>query len=184
MTETKEDTETFTVTLTSPEPAVTCTGKTPHYENGCALLKHYAAEDGTISLLELGTAIGDLKAGTITQAEFDFVTATWKAGGSINAKCSGCYTPPAAPAQGQLEELTYPASVEHGASLNIAFKVHNTGGQAGTFNAKLYQGSTKVGSDSRMIVQPGSTAGGAIANVTAPASGTSVTYTLKLFLET
>ena len=46
-----------------------------------ALLKHYDSNnDGTISMEELMTAIDDRKAGTITQAELDFIEAAWQRG--------------------------------------------------------------------------------------------------------
>ena len=183
MTETTEDTETFSVTLATPEPAVTCTGKTPHYSSGCSLLKHYDADNnGKIPMAEWNAAVSDQKAGKITQAELDFVTAAWKAG-TINAKCSGCYTPPAAPAQGQLEELTYPASVNHGADVRVGFKIHNTGGSTGTFIARLYKGVLHAGTDWRAVVHAGDSPSGAI-TVKAPTTGDHVYYTLALFLET
>ena len=87
------------------------------------------------------------------------------------------------PASGRLEELTYPASAQHRANIRVGFKIHNTGGSTGTFIARLYQGSTKVGGDWRAVVHAGNSPSGAI-TVTAPSSGTSVSYTLKLFLET
>ena len=92
-------------------------------------------------------------------------------------------TPPPPPAQGQLESLTYPTSVDHGADVRVGFKIHNTGGSTGTFIGRLYQGTTKVGGDWRAVIHAGDSPSGAI-TATAPASGTSVTYTLKLFLET
>ena len=97
-----------------------------------------------------------------------------------NFGCTFEHTPPA---QGRLESLTYPSLVDHGANVRVGFKIHNTGGSTGTFIARLYQGSTKVGGDWRAVVHAGDSPSGAI-TATAPATGTSVTYTLKLFLET
>ena len=93
-------------------------------------------------------------------------------------------TPPPPPAQGQIEELSYPTSVEHGEDLRVTLSVHNTGGQPGLFIARLYQGSTKVGVDSEATVQAGHTFDNIAVQAKAPGAGTSVTYTLKLFLRT
>ena len=85
-------------------------------------------------------------------------------------------------AHGQLESLAYPASVKHGDDVRVFFRIHNTGGQSGTFISRLYQGTTMVGSW-RTTVPAGKYTGGTI-TPKAPSSGSSVSYTLKLFLET
>ena len=88
-----------------------------------------------------------------------------------------------APAQGRLESLTYPASVEHGADVRVGFKIHNTGGSTGTFIARLYKGVLHAGTDWRAVVHAGDSPSGAI-TVKAPTTGDHVYYTLALFLET
>ena len=109
-------------------------------------------------------------------------------GGLICGHASSDYiyvdvTAPIPAAHGQLEGFTFPASVAHGANIRVGFNIHNVGGQTGTFIGRLYQGSTKVGIDWRAVVHTGDAPSGAI-TVKSPSSGTSVTYTLKLFLET
>ena len=183
MTETVNDTETFTMTLTTIEPAVTCTGKSPHYGTGCALLKHYDPDgDGKITLDGEYAAIDDYRAGKITRAEYDFVEAAWNAGGLIDAKCAGCYIPLVAPAQGKIEKLDYPTSVNHGANVKIAFNIHNIGAESGNFVARVYENGGTRG-DWIAVVNGGGILDGAI-TVKAPSSGTSVSYTLKLSLKT
>ena len=90
------------------------------------------------------------------------------------------------PAQGQLEEVTYPVSVAHGAAVSIGFSIHNIGGSSGTFRARLYQGATQILTHNPISIQAGVTTRDEGFTVTAPRSLTinNVTYTLKLFLET
>ena len=94
-------------------------------------------------------------------------------------------TAPVAPAFGEIVQLDYPPSIEHGGDVKVTFRIHNTGGETGTFIARLYRGNTQVGIDWRAVIHAGVTPpSDAVIHATAPMSGTSVSYTLKTFLET
>ena len=72
-------------------PSVTCTGSTPHFASGCALLLHYDADkDGIINDTELLKATDDQAVGLITAEEVQFIISAWSAGGSILLACPGC----------------------------------------------------------------------------------------------
>jgi len=72
--------------------AISCTTSTPHFSSGCALLKHYDANnDGIISSVDATKAAQDYFDGIITKEEAAFIATCYNAGGSINLKCPGCY---------------------------------------------------------------------------------------------
>jgi len=102
------------------EKKVTCWEKTPHYANGCELLKHYADDQCMVS--SAGAWI-DKAAGRITISELDFVE---KADGKdANTICANCCTP--APKGRICEEHDIPSSAKAGTSINIGVCVENTG---------------------------------------------------------
>lgn len=105
------------------EKKITCGAKTPHYSNGCALLKHYANDQCEIHLAEHSKASADYSAGKITVAEFDFVAKAY--GKDINTICANCCTP--APKGRICEEHDIPSSAKAGTSINIGVCVENTG---------------------------------------------------------
>ena len=97
MAEIVDATKTMVITLTPPSAIISCTSPTPHYSSGCALLLAYDRDnDGIISFSERSAAIDDGNAETITASELKFVSDAYTAG-SINALCTGCYTPPYVP---------------------------------------------------------------------------------------
>jgi len=76
----------------TPPGAITCNGATPHYSSGCALLKHYDADDdGVIDGQDIINATIARRSHIITNDEYDFVSSAHNAG-SINAVCPGCYS--------------------------------------------------------------------------------------------
>lgn len=88
-------TDTYSGDLNVGGTAVTCTGATPHYASGCALLLHYANVDGDIDTGSTIIAINDYNNGIITEDEANFVLDCWSlAFPNVNKKCPGCYTAP------------------------------------------------------------------------------------------
>ena len=74
---------------------ISCTtGPTPHYVNGCELLKYYDTNnDGIISQSEAAAALIDYLSNSIlTKEEASFVVDVYNAGGSIISVCPGCYS--------------------------------------------------------------------------------------------
>ena len=111
-------TDTFKV-----EKKITCGAKTPHFSNGCALLKHYANDQCEIGLVEFSKASSDYPS-KITVAELDFVAKAYGVG-DINTLCANCCTP--APKGRICEEHDIPSSAKAGTSINIGVCVENTG---------------------------------------------------------
>ncbi|RLE69304.1 MAG: hypothetical protein DRJ43_04155 [Thermoprotei archaeon] len=105
------------------EKKITCGARTPHYSNGCELLKHYANDQCEIHLAEHSKASADYGAGKITVAEFDFIAKAY--GKDINTICANCCTP--APKGRICEEHDIPSSAKAGTSINIGVCVENTG---------------------------------------------------------
>ena len=75
---------------------VTCTGGSPNYGTGCALLNAWDEDnDGTLTQddwFRAAAAVGT----TITPEEFYFIEQAYLLGtGGINLLCEGCYVPPA-----------------------------------------------------------------------------------------
>jgi len=102
------------------EKKITCWEKTPHYSNGCELLKHYADDQCVVSSAD---AWIDKAAGRITVAELDFVD---KADGKdANTVCANCCTP--APKGKICDEHDIPSSAKAGTSIDIGVCVENTG---------------------------------------------------------
>jgi len=107
------------------EKKVTCWEKTPHYSNGCELLKHYANDQCEIGLVEFAKASSDYPS-KITVAELDFVAKAYGGvGQDINTLCANCCTP--APKGRICEEHDIPSSAKAGTSINIGVCVENTG---------------------------------------------------------
>jgi len=105
------------------EKKVTCWEKTPHYANGCELLRHYAGDQCEIHDDGMFAATRDYNNGNITVAEVDFVAKAW--GKDINTICANCCTP--APKGRICEEHDIPSSAKAGTSINIGVCVENTG---------------------------------------------------------
>ena len=105
------------------EKKVTCWEKTPHYSNGCALLKHYANDQCVLDDDGMFAATRDYNKGNITVAEYDFVAKAWDK--DINMICANCCTP--APKGRICEEHDIPSSAKAGTSINIGVCVENTG---------------------------------------------------------
>ena len=106
------------------EKKVTCWEETPHYSNGCELLKHYADDQCEIGLAEWSRASGDYGAGKITVAELDFVAKAYGVK-DINTVCANCCTP--APKGRICDEHDIPSSAKAGTSIDIGVCVENTG---------------------------------------------------------
>ena len=90
-----------------------------------------------------------------------------------------------APAQGRLESLTYPASVEHGEYFEVHCDVYNIGGSSGTFKLRYSINGTVVYTGARWNIPAGGVtenAGGVFAP--APQTGSSMTVKLELIMET
>ena len=107
------------------EKKVTCWERTPHFSNGCELLKHYANDQCMLETGGLHAAAEDRNKGAITVAELDFVTKAWMKSEDINATCANCCTP--APKGRICEEHDIPSSAKAGTSINIGVCVENTG---------------------------------------------------------
>ena len=104
------------------EKKVTCWARTPHFSNGCELLKHYANDQCEIGFVEYVNAASDYPS-KITVAELDFVAKA--KGKDINTLCANCCTP--APKGRICEEHDIPSSAKAGTSINIGVCVENTG---------------------------------------------------------
>ena len=104
------------------EKKVTCWGKTPHYANGCELLRHYADDQCNMPSPAFDAWL-DYSEGRITAAEVDFVLKA--EGKDINTICANCCTP--APKGKICEEHDIPSSAKAGTSINIGVCVENTG---------------------------------------------------------
>jgi len=105
------------------EKKVTCGAATPHYSNGCELLKHYANDQCELDDSGMFAATRDYNNGIITIAEVDFVAKAW--GKDINTLCANCCTP--APKGRICEEHDIPDTAKAGTSINIGVCVENTG---------------------------------------------------------
>ncbi|RLJ02363.1 MAG: hypothetical protein DRP08_04620, partial [Candidatus Aenigmatarchaeota archaeon] len=105
------------------EKKVTCWEKTPHYSNGCELLKHYANDQCELDDSGMFAATRDYNNGNITVAEVDFVAKAW--GKDINTLCANCCTP--APKGKICDEHDIPSSVKAGTSADLGVCVENTG---------------------------------------------------------
>jgi len=105
------------------EKKVTCWEKTPHYSNGCELLKHYADDQCDMPPSSVWDAWVDYSKGNITVAEVDFVRKA--EGEDINKLCAGCCTP--APKGKICDEHDIPTSAKAGTSIDIGVCVENTG---------------------------------------------------------
>ena len=91
--------------------AITCSGPTAHYANGCELLLAYDKDnDGIISKYDAEVAVNDSNAGVITGDEGSFVVMCYLHGGDINVLCLGCYTLP-------LTAVTFVTKKEDGSEL-------------------------------------------------------------------
>jgi len=105
------------------EKKVTCWEATPHYSNGCELLKHYADDQCNMPTSSVLDAWADYAKGNITVAEVDFVKKA--EGEDINTLCAGCCTP--APKGKICDEHDIPTSAKAGTSIDIGVCVENTG---------------------------------------------------------
>lgn len=105
------------------EKKVTCWERTPHYPNGCELLKHYVNDQCEIGFLEFVKASSDYPS-KITVAELDFVAKAYDVR-DVNTLCANCCTP--APKGRICEEHDIPSSAKAGTSINIGVCVENTG---------------------------------------------------------
>jgi len=105
------------------EKKVTCEGETPHYSNGCELLKHYADDQCNMPTSSVLDAWADYSAGNITVAEVNFVRKA--EGKDINTLCADCCTP--APKGKICDEHDIPTEAKAGTSIDIGVCVENTG---------------------------------------------------------
>ena len=104
------------------EKKVTCWEKTPHYSNGCELLKHYANDQCEIGFVEFTNAASDYPS-KITVAELNFVAKA--KGKDINTVCANCCTP--APKGKICDDHDIPDTAKAGTSIDIGVCVENTG---------------------------------------------------------
>jgi len=91
-------------------PELTCSASTPSFASGCELLLSYDRNNnGKIDINELTIAWNDYWANAVSIREYEFVADTWKKN-SINAKCSGCFSPNEVP-------ITFVTKAEDGSEL-------------------------------------------------------------------
>jgi len=105
------------------EKKVTCWEKTPHYSNGCELLKHYADDQCNMPSPSYDAWVDYFTYGRLTVAEWDFVRKA--EGKDINKLCAGCCTP--APKGKICDEHDIPTEAKAGTSIDIGVCVENTG---------------------------------------------------------
>ena len=88
-------------------------------------------------------------------------------------------TPPPADAKGEIVSLTYPASAEHNEAITIEAAVTNVGESPGQFYLRLYRGTNEVYEYEIGTIAAGATSPVVSLPTTTPASGASVSYTVK-----
>jgi len=91
-------------------PELSCSAPTPSFASGCELLLSYDRNsNGKIDINEMSIAWNDYANGVISVRELDFLWAAWEKD-SINAKCSGCFSPNEVP-------ITFVTKAENGSEL-------------------------------------------------------------------
>ena len=84
------------------------------------------------------------------------------------------------PAEGELVEVDIPASVPHGASYDVTAKAHNKGGSTGTFEIRWYTDTVLRSTSGTFTLAADATSEDKVLPATAPTTGASMTYNLRL----
>ena len=99
---------------------ITCTGPTPHFTSGCALLKHYDSDgSGKLDISEFGEALTDKGDGVITSDEMDFVERAYD-DVNINALCPGCHSTTAPPPGSENKPITLEEGKSYPIQISLA----------------------------------------------------------------
>ena len=176
MAEHIDDTKSFTITLkaaAAPAPTPTpTTGITTTW-----IQQNYDANGSRrIDTAEMQKAGADHDTGRISQDQFDAVMAAWRDGTLLPAPSGTPVT--AKVAKGELINISSPASAVTGSTVSVSCQVKNTGTATGTFRVDL-TGGNKSTRTTAFYVYAGQTSPTKSLRVMVPASGSSVTYTIK-----
>jgi hypothetical protein len=91
------------------------------------------------------------------------------------------YIPPATPAKGQITTMEFPSSVQHGKPFGIFMQdgIRNTGGSVGIFRLNAYINGTLKWTSGNISISPGNATGPTEIPLTAPSTGTTMTFIIK-----